>query len=87
MPNIFIPTNSAEQWAQFLAEPVKHWQKGFSARTLAYSWQEAQGFPEEVVAVLGTVEQFKGSSFSSPYRSIRCLFLAAHDHRRTTFGV
>jgi len=59
MPSIFIPTSSAGQWAQFLAAPVKHWQKGFSARTLAYSWQEAQGFPKEVRAVLGTVEPFK----------------------------
>jgi len=59
MPSIFIPTESAEQWAQFLAEPVKHWQKGFSARTLAYSWQEAQGFPAEVRSVLATLEPFR----------------------------
>jgi hypothetical protein len=49
---IYIPTTNAEQWAQFLAEPVKHWRQGFSARTLAYSWQEANGFPSEVASVL-----------------------------------
>jgi hypothetical protein len=52
LSKIYIPTSSAEQWAQFLAEPVKHWRQGYSARTLAYSWQEANGFPTEVGAVL-----------------------------------
>jgi hypothetical protein len=51
---IYIPTSSAEQWAQFLAEPVNHWRKGYSARTLAYSWQEANGFPIEVGSVLSS---------------------------------
>ncbi len=52
MSQIYIPASSAEQWAQFLAEPVKHWRKGYSARTLAYSWQEAADFPSEVGVVL-----------------------------------
>lgn len=59
MPSIYIPTNSAEQWAQFLAEPNKHWRQGYSARTLAYSWQEAQGFPAEVGLILHSVDPFK----------------------------
>jgi hypothetical protein len=54
LSKIYIPTSSAEQWAQFLAEPVKHWRQGYSARTLAYSWQEADGFPAEVGSVLAT---------------------------------
>ncbi len=54
MSRIYIPTSSAEQWAQFLAEPVKHWRQGYSARTLAYSWQEARGFPTEVGPVLAS---------------------------------
>ena len=54
MSRIYIPTTSAEQWAQFLAEPVKHWRQGYSARTLAYSWQEAVGFPNEVGPVLAS---------------------------------
>ena len=52
MSKIYIPAVNAEQWAQLLADPVKHWQQGYSARTLAYSWQEASGFPVEVQAVL-----------------------------------
>lgn len=52
MSKIYIQTSGAEQWAKFLADPVKHWRKGYSARTLAYSWQEATGFPPEVASVL-----------------------------------
>lgn len=54
MNPIYIPATNAEQWSQFLAEPVKHWRTGFSARTLAYSWQEANGFPAEVRSVLSS---------------------------------
>jgi hypothetical protein len=52
LSRIYIPASSAEDWKQFLAEPVKHWRQGYSARTLAYSWQEAAGFPTEVSSVL-----------------------------------
>ncbi|MFB1489804.1 MULTISPECIES: DUF6946 family protein [unclassified Thiocapsa] len=69
MSRIYIPTSSAEQWAQFLAEPVKHWRRGYSARTLAYSWQEADGFPAEVGSVLASV-------FPSPE-----LLLALPEHK------
>jgi hypothetical protein len=54
MSKIYVPASNAEQWAQFLAEPVKHWRQGYSARTLAYCWQEANGFPAEVTAVLAS---------------------------------
>lgn len=60
MSNVFIPATSADQWAQFLAEPAKQWRTGFSARTLAYSWQEADGFPSEVYSALSAHEPFKG---------------------------
>lgn len=50
---ILLPSKSADDWQQFLADPGKQWRTGYSARTLAYSWQEANGFPPEVRAVLG----------------------------------
>lgn len=50
MSNFFIPTQSPEDWKSFLADP-KHWKTGYSARSLAYCWQEARGFPEEVKKV------------------------------------
>lgn len=52
MNKIYIPTMRAEEWARLLADPVKHWRQGYSARTLAYSWQEANGFPSEVDSIL-----------------------------------
>ena len=71
MSNVYIPATSADQWAQFLAEPVKQWRTGFSARTLAYSWQEADGFPVEVQAVL---------SAYGPFAEIK-LLLALPEHQ------
>jgi len=53
LSRIYIPTSNAEQWSQFLADP-KHWRQGYSARTLAFSWQEADGFPSEVQAILSS---------------------------------
>ncbi len=61
MSHIYIPAASADQWAAFLAEPTKHWRTGYSARTLAYSWQEANGFPLEIATSLATSEFLRGS--------------------------
>jgi len=60
LKTVYIPAASADQWAQFLAEPAKQWRTGFSARTLAHSWQEAEGFPIEVLAALSAAEAFAG---------------------------
>ena len=38
MTKIYIPANDPEQWAQFLAEPIKQWRCGYSARALAYCY-------------------------------------------------
>ena len=53
MNTIFVPTNNPEDWKPFLAEPEKHWRTGYSAKALAYSWEEATGFPESVKKVFG----------------------------------
>ena len=50
MNKIYIPSDSPDRWKELLAEPKKQWKKGYSARTLAYCWQEADGFPESIVA-------------------------------------
>lgn len=55
-----MPVTDAEQWAQFLADPVKHWRMGYSARTLAHSWQDAEDFPVEVRGALETYDEFSG---------------------------
>jgi len=51
MNKIFVPTNKPEDWKPLLAEPEKHWRTGYSAKALAYSWQEANDFPESVKKV------------------------------------
>jgi hypothetical protein len=45
----YIPTQSPEDWKSRLADPDKHWRMGYSARALAHCWEEAQGFPAEVL--------------------------------------
>ena len=48
MTKIYIPSAGPKSWQQFLAEPEKHWRTGYSAKSLAYSWEEANGFPAEI---------------------------------------
>ena len=56
MPQILIPTRSADDWKHLLAQPDLHWQPGFSAMTLARCWEAsaANGFPPEVAAAIQT---------------------------------
>ena len=54
MHKICVPTHGVEDWQALLADPVKHWKTGYSAKALAYSWEEAKGFPEEIKALLLT---------------------------------
>jgi hypothetical protein len=52
MSLILLPANKPEDWQPHLGDPQKHWKSGHSAKALAYCWQEAQGFPNEVKSVL-----------------------------------
>jgi hypothetical protein len=36
---------------------VKHWRTGYSARTLAYCWEAAEGFPPEVAEALKRTDE------------------------------
>lgn len=55
MTKILIPSSGPEDWKQFLAEPEKQWKSGYSARSLAYCWQEADGMPQDIISVLEQV--------------------------------
>lgn len=57
--NCYTPTNGPDDWRQFLADPIKQWKTGYSAKELAYSWETSNGFPDEVQAVLGTQSVFQ----------------------------
>lgn len=49
MPSrIYVPAIGLNDWQRLLAEPDKHWRTGYSAKSLAYCWMEADGFPAEV---------------------------------------
>ena len=48
MPKFFAPADNPADWQRLLAKPVLHWRTGYSARSMAQSWKEAQGFPREV---------------------------------------
>lgn len=52
MGKFFVPTASADDWKGLLASPERHWRKGYSARALASSWEDADGFPGEVKRVI-----------------------------------
>ena len=52
MGKFFVPTAGPEDWKKLLAEPEKHWRSGYSAKALAYCWEDAGGFPASVKQVL-----------------------------------
>ncbi|MFX0199000.1 MAG: DUF6946 family protein [Candidatus Hodarchaeota archaeon] len=56
MSRIFVPTTSPEDWRELLADPETHWRTGFSAKALAFCWEEAEGFPPEVCRLLSESE-------------------------------
>lgn len=45
---VYLPAIKPDDWKVLLADPIKHWQSGYSAKTLAYCWQTSNGFPESV---------------------------------------
>lgn len=52
MPRILWFTTGPHDWQGLLADPVKHWRTGYSARTLAHCWEATEGFPQEVASAL-----------------------------------
>ncbi len=58
MSQIFVPTTGPANWQALLADPVRHWRTGYSARSVAYAWEEAAGLPPEIAALLASHEHF-----------------------------
>jgi hypothetical protein len=52
MPRILAFTSGPQDWQALLAQPEKQWRTGFSARTLAHSWEAVDGFPPEIANTL-----------------------------------
>jgi hypothetical protein len=53
MPKIYVPTLGPQSWQALLADPAKQWKIGYSARTVAHSWEAADGLPPEIGALFG----------------------------------
>ncbi|MGO4330131.1 DUF6946 family protein [Cupriavidus sp. M-11] len=62
MSRIYIPAAVADDWAPFLAEPLKHWKTGYPARTLAHCWQDADGFPAEIANAIEANPVLRGTA-------------------------
>lgn len=52
MARVLHFTSGPGDWQALLADPVKHWRTGYSARTLAHAWEATEGFPPEVASAL-----------------------------------
>ena len=48
MGKFYVPTFNEKDWRKLFAFPEKHWIAGSSARALAFCWEEAKGFPQEI---------------------------------------
>jgi hypothetical protein len=57
LARILTFTSGPEDWQALLADPVKHWRTGYSARTLAYCWEASEGFPPEVAEALQRTDE------------------------------
>ena len=51
---IYVPTIGLNEWQRLLADPAKQRRIGFSARTLAYCWEAANGWPPEMAALFAS---------------------------------
>jgi len=60
MTKIYTPSAGPGDWKALLADPEKHWARGYSARSLAHCWEDTHGFPPEVKAVLQQAPSLKG---------------------------
>src|ERR1700694_659831 len=50
-------TTGPTDWQALLADPEKQWRTGYSAKTLAYCWEAAEGFPPEVAEALQRTDE------------------------------
>ena len=63
----FIPTDGPEDWKRLLADPEKHWRSGYSAKALAYSWEEAGDFPPQVKQVFSGCDFLKDAELLAAF--------------------
>lgn len=52
MSRILVPSSGPSSWQQFLAKPDRQWVTGYSARTVAHSWEAQTGWPPEIADII-----------------------------------
>jgi len=52
MTQIYLPSTGAADWRRLLADPIKQWETGYSAKSLASCWEAAEGLPKEITDIL-----------------------------------
>jgi len=52
MSKVYVPSAGPTEWQRFLADPDKQWRTGFSAKTLAHCWENANELPNEIASLL-----------------------------------
>lgn len=52
MTKVLIPSSGPNSWQQFLAQPSKQWVTGYSAKTIAHSWEAQPGWPPEIASMV-----------------------------------
>lgn len=68
--SFYLPTEGADAWRRFLAEPDKQWRDGYSAKSLAECWEDARGIPAEVGALLETIAPDPRLLFAFPEHKV-----------------
>lgn len=59
MGRCYIPSDGPDAWQVFLADPAEQWKTGYSAKTLAHSWEAGDHLPDEVTSLIKTVPRYE----------------------------
>lgn len=58
MKRIFVPSTGPGDWQRLLAQPKKHWRRGYSAMCAAACWEaNSQNLPPEISSLLNGSEE------------------------------
>lgn len=52
MTRILVPSHGPSDWQQLLAQPERQWVTGYSARTIAHSWEAQPDWPPEIASII-----------------------------------
>ena len=58
MGRCYIPSDGPDSWQVFLADPAEQWKTGYSAKTLAHSWEAGDRLPDEVASLIKTIPRY-----------------------------